>query len=820
MKKTLSYIGFIFVLILTITAAQTFAATFTVTKSTDSNDGVCDADCSLREAVFVAQSGDTILFNSNLIGQTFTLGGTEIVIVNRITIDGNIDGVNVAFISGAGTNRIFRIASAGGLDLRNAILVQGGGEFTGGAIRAEDNSVLLVNRVAIRGNVASDNGGAIWSGSGANVHIINSSISSNVADRCSAVTFFRSTVDIANTTISGNRHDFGGGNNAGAICSFDSELTIRNSTIAKNVSERSTLIITDDNTPGFPSVVNLGNTIIADNEHDFGADIDNNLGAAQIVSVGGNLIGTTVNVAPGTFTLPNDTLGQNPLLAPTNANQGGHPITTHPLQAGSPALNTGINALAVDPLGNIPLTTDARGITFPRIAGATVDKGAFEDQTLGSTLVVSKIANSNDNVCDTDCSLREAVFAASQDPGTDNITMAANVFGTMNTGGSEIFISNNDVNIIGYPILSADTLIISGGDTTRIFRITNSDVSLTGLTLADGNGVGPVTNGFGGALFASGGSNLTLDRVIVRNNAAATYGALYLLGGTHRILNSTIHNNQATACIAVGNVNGTLNMANVTLTTNNDSNGGTGAGALCNIDATASIRNSTISFNRIGSDPGAGIWSNGTLDLGNTVVTNNIGGSNTDINNVGGTVTSVGGNLVQDTNGFPAGTFTQPSDQTSVDPQLMTLGNYGGNVTTHALAAFSPAANSGLNANAVDPFDNSPLLTDARGQGFPRMLGTVDKGAFERLAPSAASVSVSGRVLAGKGGVPNALVTITDMSGQSQTVRTSSFGEYRFDGIQAGQSYFVTVSAKQFQFGSHAVTLTDDLADLDFYAVE
>ena len=30
------------------------AATFTVTKTADTNDGLCDADCSLREAVFAA----------------------------------------------------------------------------------------------------------------------------------------------------------------------------------------------------------------------------------------------------------------------------------------------------------------------------------------------------------------------------------------------------------------------------------------------------------------------------------------------------------------------------------------------------------------------------------------------------------------------------------------------------------------------------------------------------------------------------------------------------------------------------------------------
>src|SRR5215204_4670821 len=91
-------IGLLAVLIFGAGAAD--AATWTVTKATNGNDNICDADCSLREAVFNADSGDTVVFDSNLIGQTFTLGGSQIAITKRITIDGNLDGVNVALITG------------------------------------------------------------------------------------------------------------------------------------------------------------------------------------------------------------------------------------------------------------------------------------------------------------------------------------------------------------------------------------------------------------------------------------------------------------------------------------------------------------------------------------------------------------------------------------------------------------------------------------------------------------------------------------------------------------------------------------------------
>lgn len=71
-KHTGSVLGLLIVIF--IFGAQKVGATdFTVTKITNSNDGTCDADCSLREAVAAADSGDTVLFDHSLFG-TFTAG--------------------------------------------------------------------------------------------------------------------------------------------------------------------------------------------------------------------------------------------------------------------------------------------------------------------------------------------------------------------------------------------------------------------------------------------------------------------------------------------------------------------------------------------------------------------------------------------------------------------------------------------------------------------------------------------------------------------------------------------------------------------------
>jgi hypothetical protein len=821
--KKLSLQSFIigaFTIALIFGAAQlAAAATRTVTKSANSNDGVCDADCSLREAVAVAQAGDTIVFDHNLVGQTFVLGGTDLTITKHITIDGTLNDPNVVFLSGSSTSRHFWVTPTGELNLKNMILVQGNGSGTnlpgsGGSIGTENGGRLTLDRVALRGNQASS-GGALYLFGTALHAITNTSITGNRGSFGSAVLIGgNSDVFMSNTTISHNNQININTGDWGALTSFSDNVVLRNCTITDNQGIRGGGIFAGGDPAGS---FDLGNTIVAGNTATgMGQDM---FYSGIVSSSGGNLIGNSDTIPAGVFNKTKDVVNVNALLAPLNSNVGGFPIDTHPLQAGSPAIGGGINSLAFNPATSTALANDARGTGFPRITGTSVDKGAFEDQTNGRSLIVTKKPNSNDNVCDLDCSLREAVAAAAADPGVETITFHPSVFGTLDLGGSEIVIENNNLNIVGYPSLSAETLIISGGDASRLFRITNSTVSMNGLTLANGNGVSSLNPGLGGAIFAELNSNLTLDRVIVRNNTADFFGALYLLSGTHRIINSTINNNSATYCIAVANVGATLNMANTTLTANFDTNGGTGAGALCNISAaTANVRNSTIAFNRMAAGgTGAGIWSDSTLNLGNTIVSDNIAGTNPDINNASGTVNSLGGNLVEDANGLPFAALNAAGDQTGVNPLLTSLADNGGGVPTIALNPTSPAINTGINANAVDPFDNSVLATDARGSGFMRIVSIVDKGAFETLIPTAAGVSVSGKVFDGEGvAASKAKVYLTDSHGLTRIATTNNFGNFTFADVASGETYVVNVYAKKWQYDPRVVNVSEDITDLNF----
>jgi hypothetical protein len=163
-------------------------------------------------------------------------------------------------------------------------------------------------------------------------------------------------------------------------------VILTNSTVANNRANGNGGGLRQDNTGlrGSTGTVTVGNTIVAGNFSDNGAaDV-----SGGIVSQGFNLIG---NAAGSSGWISSDLLNQNPLLAPLG-NNGGLTLT-HALMPGSPAINAGNNALAVDSPNN-PLQFDQRGAGYVRRAGivmgnAIVDIGAYEFNNATSPVTLS-----------------------------------------------------------------------------------------------------------------------------------------------------------------------------------------------------------------------------------------------------------------------------------------------------------------------------------------------------------------------------------------------------------------------------------------------
>lgn len=89
----------------------------------------------------------------------------------------------------------------------------------------------------------------------------------------------------------------------------------------------------------------------------------------------------------------------------------------------------------------------------------------------------------------------------------------------------------------------------------------------------------------------------------------------------------------------------------------------------------------------------------------------------------------------------------------------------------------------------------------------------------ENLAPSAANVSISGRVADANGNaVSSARISITNQNGETGSVATGSFGFYRFDEIPAGQTYVISAFHKRWQFNSQVIFVSEDIQNADFTA--
>ena len=210
------------------------AATFTVTKTADTDDAACvagDSDCSLREAVNAANAND------------------EADVIN--------------FANGV-TGTIALDASFGGIDIRNESLqIQGPGAgqltINGGAhdrifklfgFDAADQQVVISGLTMTNGLVGEGDGGAILSldgsptrgdgfdfGSPADLTVADSVISNSVADRGGAIALdvidsdSSGALTVRNTTVDGNSAQIGGGVFARRV---GENITVTASTFSNN----------------------------------------------------------------------------------------------------------------------------------------------------------------------------------------------------------------------------------------------------------------------------------------------------------------------------------------------------------------------------------------------------------------------------------------------------------------------------------------------------------------------------------------------------------------------------------------------------------
>jgi hypothetical protein len=350
-------------------------AVFTVTDPGDSGPGT------LRQAILDANNEaahpgpDTITFAPALAGAAITLTTADpsaadspsaFAISSAITIDGGDAGVTVARSAAGGTPafRLFNVAAAGALTLQHLTLrggleQQGYTPGLGGAIFNRGGS-LTVSASTLVGNTATFGGGIAATGGSVTV-VSNSTLAGNQGGGIDASD--GSVTVVSNSTLVGNTAISGGG-----ISVSGGSVTVSNSTPAgKQGGGISVYAIPP---PVRNSTVTLRNTLVARNTLTDGVTPSDVSGGLDTTNSWNNLIGTGGGGGLIDGVQGNRVGVSDPGLAPLG--DYGGPTQTMALLPGSPAINAGSNTFVA------ASDTDQRGL--PRIAGGTVDIGAFESQ--------------------------------------------------------------------------------------------------------------------------------------------------------------------------------------------------------------------------------------------------------------------------------------------------------------------------------------------------------------------------------------------------------------------------------------------------------
>ncbi len=143
------------------------------------------------------------------------------------------------------------------------------------------------------------------------------------------------------------------------------------------------------------------------------------------------------------------------------------------------------------------------------------------------------------------------------------------------------------------------------------------------------------------------------------------------------------------------------------------------------------------------------------------------------------------------------------------------LSTDGGATYPNTIAANAP--NTGSYSWTVPDMRTTTARIRVREVDFIDPSGTSSGNFAIGLAPTAAAVSISGRVLTPEGrGVTNARVMLTDQNGTTRTAMTTSFGYFHFTDVPAGETVVISVISKRYTFAPQVFSVTEDLTGINF----
>jgi predicted outer membrane repeat protein len=574
------------------------------------------------------------------------------------TIDPGVTaGISGVTITGGNASEGGGISNQGTLTLTGCTVTGNSASTEGGGIYS--SGTLTLTGCTVTKNTASEGGGLFGSGTitltdstldansaqfaagifnNAALTVTNSTLSHNEAGSGPAGGLYNDNAGhataLVNCTLSGNTAARGGG----GIENSSGTLELVNCTVAGNTATGGPGggLYNYTSLSSNPGDVILTNTLVAGNTSDDVAGPVDSSSASNLIGNGsdltgisdgsqGNQIGTTAN--------------------PIDAKLGplgdyGGPTFTVSLLAGSPAIDAGSNALAVDPTTKQPLTIDQRGAgraTNGLNAGSNVDIGSYEATSL---YVVTSIDDTGEPG-----TLRAAVEWAGHNVNANPANNTSPAPNTINFDTSGVFATPQTIlltsrlemrneNTQTYPNVAlngpgASALTLKGGGPSSDFsvlRLYQVNASISGLTITGG-----YTTDNGGGIENSYGT-LTLTNCTLSGNSAQIGGGIFNYG-TANLSNCTVSGNSATSGGGIFQDSfGTLTLANCTVFGNSANSGGVAvhhpiAGGGISNYGTLTLTNCSISKNSSTGegdfDGGGGIENELTLSMTNCTLLGN-----------------------------------------------------------------------------------------------------------------------------------------------------------------------------------------------------
>jgi Tol biopolymer transport system component len=845
------------------------ASTFTVTNKNNSGAG------SLRQAIIDAATGDTIDFAPGVRGVIY-LNTTRIVVDKNLRIHG--PGANVLSLEmdRGDEQRVIHVTSGtvfiSGLSITGGSLQLSSTSLPGGSgVLVNSGASLTLNNCMIRKNELSyENSGGQGNGTVQNhgtLTITNSSIVGNLSNNAAGGIVNYGTLTMTNSTVARNTV-FVDSSGVGGIHNVSGTATLLNCTISENFG-------TAGNTGGVlreAGTVNLKNMLIGGNFVNTGTVSSNDINGV-FSSQGNNLV---ENRTGGSGFIVSDLPESNPQIGAV-ANNGGTTYTVA-LLTGSPAIDAGNNAgapatdqrgVARPQSGAVDIGAYESGVkpaAFGKIVFVSDRDGNREIYTMnpdgtGQTRLTFNSAFEGGPRWSPDGT--KIVFVSDRDgAGTQRIYV-------MNADGSNpTLLTPNSFGVGDFdPSWSPDgskivfvSTVITSPPTPHIYGIGTMNVDGSNKTGVLGSAVPNAA--FDNPIFSQDGSKIIFSHL---PNSSPTSDVFSVnLNGTNQTgLTSDNRNNFGAALSPDGNVIAYRRNTN-----------GTGAWRIYLIDLPAGnlpgddlrpLINPQISqaaFDPAWSPDGTKlIYHTSSSFLGGDLYVRDADGSNPvlllDQTNPGvgktieadwfGKQTPVGSNVtsVSGTVSASFASVTGSGTTTAVPIDPTTAGTLPGGysfgtgypayeiTTTASYTAPITVCLHVPNVTTISEFNSLVLFHGENGMLVPV---TVSKDFATRticgsvmtlspfvvaqnLSPTSASVSVGGRVSNANGrGVYNARVSLTNSNGGTLTALTSPFGYYRFDEIPVGETYFISVSHKRYQFNPQAITVLVEIQNVDFTA--